>query len=167
MRAHTERPGHHRLLQEVVRIIRAEPQYRSVVSRVLAAERHYSQQAVGAPERQIIRFQTAKMLFYAAIDKGAAFRTVERRFREVLSLSGGELLSDVAVHVNFGDYCGCQGQPGAGIRPLEHLQAKLNRLEGSVPKGLLAYCRGQIIQLLRRLRKGQVTEPGASHDRGR
>jgi hypothetical protein len=56
----------------VVRLIQAEPQDQSVVRRVLAAERHYSKQAVGAPERRIMRFQTAKMLFYAAIDKGAA-----------------------------------------------------------------------------------------------
>lgn len=153
MRARTQRPAHIRLLQEVVRLYQTEPHYQSVVRRILVEERLYSKQAVDASERQMIRFQTAKMLFYAAIDKGAAFRTVERRFREVLSLSRGDLRSDVYVHMEFADYCGCRGRPGCGIRRLERLQARLNRPAGRVPKGLLAHCRSQVVHVLRRLHK--------------
>lgn len=135
MRVHTKKPAHHRLLQEVVRITQAESHDRSVVCRVLAAERLYSKEATDAPERQIVRFQTAKMLFYAAIDKGAAFRTVERRCREVLSLRCGDLHSDVAVIINFADYCGDHGKPGVGIRRLERLEAELDRAGPASPGG--------------------------------
>ena|SRR5579871_3583636 len=166
MRTCTEQPAPHRLLQEVVRLLQTEPQYRSFVLRVLATERHYSKQAVGASERRIMRFLTAKMLFIAAIDMGAAFRTVKRRFREVLSLSDGELHSDVAAHIEFAEYFRCQGQVGIGIQRLECLQANLNRLEGSAAKRLLANCRDEIAKMLLRLCKEQVGESGHSPKSG-
>jgi hypothetical protein len=157
MRAPMEHPVSRRLLQAVVRIIRSESRYPSVVRRVLAAERLYAKQAADASERQEMRAATANLLFYAAIDKGAAFHTVERRFREVLSLSCGDLASvasDVAVSMNFAVFCGSRGRPAAGVRRLEHLEAELNRVEGSVPKGFLAHCRREVALVLRRLREG-------------
>jgi hypothetical protein len=154
MGPHPEKPADHRLVEEVVRLIRAESQYRSVVRRVLAAERLYSKETAEAPERRVMRRFTAKMLFYAAIDKGAAFRTVERRFRETLSLSRDDLHSVVAANINFAHYCGGQGKAGVGIRRLERLKAELDRSENSAPRSLLANCRVEVMKLLRRLRKG-------------
>jgi hypothetical protein len=100
-----------------------------------------------------MRVETAKMLFDAAVDYGAAFRTVRRRFAEVLSLPCGYLPSEVAVYTEFAAYCGRQGWPRAGVRLLEGLEADLTRWEGRVPKGVLEYCRGQVMQAMRRLRK--------------
>jgi hypothetical protein len=167
MRTHAERPAHARLGQEIVRILQSESQYRSAVRRVRAAERRYSKQAVDAAERRVMRVETAKMLFYAAIDKGAAFRTVESRFREVLSVPCGYLPSEVAVYTAFAASCGSQGRDEVGIRRLEQLRADLGRWEYHTPKRLLAYCRGQVTQMLRKLRKRRVTEPGDTRDRGR
>jgi hypothetical protein len=167
MKTHAERPAHARLGQEIVRIIQSESQYRSAVRRVLAAERRYSKQAVDPAERRVMRVEAAKMLFYAAIDKGAAFRTVESRFREVLNLPCGYLPSEVVAHTEFAAYCGSQGRAKVGIRRLEQLRADLEHWEGHAPKRLLAYCRGQVGQMLRALRKRRVAEPGDTRDCGR
>jgi hypothetical protein len=156
MRTHAERPAHARLGQEIVRIIQSEAQYRAAVRRVLAAERRYSKLAVDAAERRVMRVETARMLFYAAIDKGAAFRTVENRYREVLSLPCGYLPSDVAAQTGFAAYCGSQGRAGVGVRLLEQLRADLGRRERHAPNRLLAYCRGQVTQTLCELRKRRV-----------
>jgi hypothetical protein len=102
-------------------------------------------------DRHVMRVHMAKMLFYAAIDKGAAFRTVQRRFLEVLSLPSGYLPSEVAAYTEFAVYCQSQGRARAGIRLLEGLEADLDRWEGSVAKGMLGYCRSQVRQVLRRL----------------
>jgi len=155
-----ERRASVRLLQEVVRVIQAESSYRSIVRRVLALERLYSAAAADEAERRLMRFQTEKMLFDAALDRGAVFRTVQRRFRAVLRLPcdylPSYLISLVMMHIVFANYCGRRGRSRAGIRLLEGLATDLERWKGSVPKGMLSYCRSQVAQHLRRLRKGQL-----------
>src|SRR5262249_28488472 len=125
-----ERRASVRLLQEVVRVIQAESNYRSIARRVRALERLYSAEAADEAERQLMRSQTEGMLFDAALDRGAVFRTVQRRFRAMVGQPCGYLPSVVAVHVVFADYCGRRGRRRAGIRLLEGLAADLERQEG-------------------------------------
>jgi hypothetical protein len=167
VRGHAKKPADRRLLQEVVRLLQSEARYRSVVGRILAAERRYATQAVGASERRLMRLQTAKALFYAAIDKGAAFRTVERRFREVTGLSRRDLHSYVLVHINFAGHCEDAGKRGAGIRRLERLEAELDRFEDTASRKLLARCRADVAHVLRRLRNKQETGTGPARERSR
>jgi hypothetical protein len=138
----------------VVRIIQAEPAYRSVARRVRLAEHRYLQATSDEAEKRVIRTETVSMLFYAAIEKGATFRTVQQRFREVVSLPCGYLPSEVAAYAEFAVYCQRRGRPGIGIRLLERLEAEFQRRESSVAKGVLSYCRSQVSRTLRQLRKG-------------
>src|SRR5262245_45449323 len=105
MKKRAEHSASVRLLQEVVRTIQVQPSYRAVVHRSLSAERLYSPQAADEVERQVMRRQTARMLFCAAVDKGAVFRTVERRFREVVNLSCDYFPLEVGAYMEFADYC--------------------------------------------------------------
>jgi len=86
-------------------------------------------------ERRIMRFETAKMLFYAAIDKGAAFRTVKRRFQEQISMPLCLLtIRGSGVH----GVCGLlwrQGRPESRHSAAETLADDLVRREGNVSKG--------------------------------
>lgn len=147
-----ERPAHVHLLRDVLRVIQAERDYRPLAQRVCSVERRYLREVDDDGERRAMRIGTAKMLFYAAVDKGATFRTVQRRFSEVLSLPSGYLPAEVAVYTEFAAYCDREGRPAVAIGLLEGLQADLKRWEGRVAKGVLAYCRGQVTQTLGRLR---------------
>jgi hypothetical protein len=141
------------LLQEVVRLVQAEPSYRSVVQRIRSTEHRYSQEVGDEVEKRIMRVETARMLFHAAIDKGAAFHTVKRRFLEVLSLPSRYLPFEVATYLEFAAYCERQGRTSAAIRLLEWLEADLRRRKGSVSRGVLGYCRGKVAYALRQMRK--------------
>jgi hypothetical protein len=142
------------LALEVARITQSEMSYRSISCRVHSAERRYQREAADKTEQLVMRTETAAMLFCAAIDKGAAFRTVEHRFRKLGSLPCSYLPSLVWRYAEFGDYCRRQGKRSRGIQLLETLQARMNCPKGKVPKGVLSYCRRQVAQALQELRKG-------------
>ena len=81
MAKHSERSAQANLLLEVLAILKAEPCYRAAIHGVRSVERRYARETADPTERMGMRLGTAKLLFYAAIEKGAAFRTVQRRFR--------------------------------------------------------------------------------------
>gem|GEM_PF-6346535 len=150
-----ERAPHIRYQLEALRIIQAGATYRAVAARVRAAERRYAGEAGDAAKRRLVRSQTAWLLFHAATDKGAAFPTVERRFRELRVRSSGYVPGDMVKYVLFAYHCGRCGRAATGIGLLEGLWTRLERLRGRVSEGYLRPCRGQVREALRQLRKAQ------------
>ena len=151
-----ECPAHVRLSQEIVRVLQAHPSYGPAARRIRAAFRRNLPGAADEAERRLMRCETAGMLFHAAIDRGAAFRTVERLFREALSLQGGYLPWEALAYAAFAEFCGWRGRAQAGIGLLEKLLGRLRHVKSRAQKRMLGYYRGQVREVLRHLRAGQL-----------